>query len=141
MGYPLRTGQAALWLACSLATPATFADIPDNLHEHPVWLTLGHYHQDTLGSGFTSQADHPAFFLSESGKTSPEAELQATLEAIRQPGGGDDHARCRFPARDAWLREQLDLPNTPVRSEEHTSELQSRPHLVCRLLLEKKKHK
>src|SRR6266498_5795020 len=27
----------------------------------------------------------------------------------------------------------------PSRSEEHTSELQSRPHLVCRLLLEKKK--
>src|SRR5690554_7062382 len=31
----------------------------------------------------------------------------------------------------------LTLPAT--RSEEHTSELQSRPHLVCRLLLEKKK--
>src|SRR5690554_782110 len=32
--------------------------------------------------------------------------------------------------------------NTPTktRSEEHTSELQSRPHLVCRLLLEKKNH-
>src|SRR2546422_2417269 len=29
----------------------------------------------------------------------------------------------------------------PVRSEEHTSELQSRLHLVCRLLLEKKKKK
>src|SRR3712207_7107342 len=28
-----------------------------------------------------------------------------------------------------------------VRSEEHTSELQSRQYLVCRLLLEKKKHK
>src|SRR5690625_6726146 len=28
----------------------------------------------------------------------------------------------------------------PERSEEHTSELQSRGHLVCRLLLEKKKH-
>src|SRR5690554_7407249 len=28
-----------------------------------------------------------------------------------------------------------------VRSEEHTSELQSRPHLVCRLLLEKKNKK
>src|SRR3712207_8477528 len=27
------------------------------------------------------------------------------------------------------------------RSEEHTSELQSRPYLVCRLLLEKKKHR
>src|SRR5690554_7760515 len=41
------------------------------------------------------------------------------------------------------------LPNTDkgqvsyyrIRSEEHTSELQSRPHLVCRLLLEKKKEK
>src|SRR3989442_7654681 len=30
--------------------------------------------------------------------------------------------------------------HTRTRSEEHTSELQSRPHLVCRLLLEKKKH-
>src|SRR5690625_6599578 len=29
--------------------------------------------------------------------------------------------------------------SNPVRSEEHTSELQSRGHLVCRLLLEKKK--
>src|SRR3712207_7914553 len=28
-----------------------------------------------------------------------------------------------------------------VRSEEHTSELQSRQYLVCRLLLDKKKHK
>src|SRR5436305_5779833 len=38
---------------------------------------------------------------------------------------------------------QLTLPDDvllgiAVRSEEHTSELQSRPHLVCRLLLEKK---
>src|SRR2546422_2696385 len=35
----------------------------------------------------------------------------------------------------AHLRE----PASPRRSEEHTSELQSRLHLVCRLLLEKKK--
>src|SRR3989442_9358689 len=34
-------------------------------------------------------------------------------------------------ALEIWLSE--------IRSEEHTSELQSRPHLVCRLLLEKKK--
>src|SRR5437660_2653645 len=32
-------------------------------------------------------------------------------------------------------------PRPPDRSEEHTSELQSRGHLVCRLLLEKKKKK
>src|SRR3712207_7826339 len=33
----------------------------------------------------------------------------------------------------------LDLPIVAGRSEEHTSELQSRQYLVCRLLLEKKK--
>src|SRR5687768_17720387 len=33
------------------------------------------------------------------------------------------------------------LPTSTTRSEEHTSELQSRLHLVCRLLLEKKKKK
>src|SRR5687768_18026639 len=32
-------------------------------------------------------------------------------------------------------------PAASIRSEEHTSELQSRLHLVCRLLLEKKKKK
>src|SRR5690554_7787333 len=37
-----------------------------------------------------------------------------------------------------WMRYST-LPAS--RSEEHTSELQSRPHLVCRLLLEKKKKK
>src|SRR2546421_5784167 len=38
-------------------------------------------------------------------------------------------------------REQLATPDRPqaLRSEEHTSELQSRSDLVCRLLLEKKK--
>src|SRR5436305_11542191 len=49
-------------------------------------------------------------------------------------GGGACAARSSptcAPARDA----------RPRRSEEHTSELQSRPHLVCRLLLEKKKNR
>src|SRR5690554_7466256 len=35
----------------------------------------------------------------------------------------------------------LRIAEAGLRSEEHTSELQSRPHLVCRLLLEKKKTK
>src|SRR3989442_9310079 len=34
----------------------------------------------------------------------------------------------------------LPIQSRLARSEEHTSELQSRPHLVCRLLLEKKKN-
>src|SRR5436305_2777020 len=37
------------------------------------------------------------------------------------------------------LQEHADLLALRLRSEEHTSELQSRPQLVCRLLLEKKK--
>src|SRR5215208_8446335 len=36
---------------------------------------------------------------------------------------------------------RLRAPSHRWRSEEHTSELQSRGHLVCRLLLEKKKNK
>src|SRR5436305_10332417 len=46
----------------------------------------------------------------------------------------------RSPA--ATLRDRAILgADQLIRSEEHTSELQSRPHLVCRLLLEKKKKK
>src|SRR3989449_2191832 len=45
---------------------------------------------------------------------------------------------AREPRRGAWTFEDWVLHDTP-RSEEHTSELQSRLHLVCRLLLEKKK--
>src|SRR5205807_6359822 len=37
------------------------------------------------------------------------------------------------------LDKEHSLPGRPVRSEEHTSELQSPCNLVCRLLLEKKK--
>src|SRR3712207_7520991 len=47
----------------------------------------------------------------------------------------DGHA-----ARQLALEPRHDRPRlAPVRSEEHTSELQSRQYLVCRLLLEKKK--
>src|SRR3989449_7181722 len=50
----------------------------------------------------------------------------------------------RLTRRKLWLSALLDPVTTPTglfasRSEEHTSELQSRLHLVCRLLLEKKK--
>src|SRR2546422_7648955 len=57
------------------------------------------------------------------------------------------HPRDVLPAASVWwnrrwrhflfqFRKKLGVK----RSEEHTSELQSRLHLVCRLLLEKKKH-
>lgn len=110
MGNMLRIGPAMLWLITSLPLQAQAQAQP--LHLDPAWLTLIHYQSGQFSDGYTSQADDPAFFLSEDGKTSPKAELEATLKAIQQPGEGDDHARCRFPAREAWLREQLDLPRT-----------------------------
>src|SRR3712207_8812779 len=42
---------------------------------------------------------------------------------------------CPLRGRSRWMKRVDDS-----RSEEHTSELQSRQYLVCRLLLEKKKH-
>src|SRR6266496_6218595 len=45
----------------------------------------------------------------------------------------------RSPGHWRWSRSWCCCPGLPGRSEEHTSELQSRRDLVCRLLLEKKK--
>src|SRR3989442_11899147 len=65
------------------------------------------------------------------------------LDRIQLGGApGRDHSedqpdRDRDRARDHGAPQRH--PSLELRSEEHTSELQSRPHLVCRLLLEKKK--
>src|SRR3989442_7981794 len=59
---------------------------------------------------------------------------------ISVPGGD----RAGTPGGAPHLSDHGRRPDRPAarqRSEEHTSELQSRPHLVCRLLLEKKKNK
>src|SRR2546429_6239562 len=45
----------------------------------------------------------------------------------------------RVPRSSGASRSGSSQGSAPTRSEEHTSELQSRLHLVCRLLLEKKK--
>src|SRR5690625_6142321 len=58
----------------------------------------------------------------------------ATLTGAATLGLGKKHAALF--STDGQLTEELD---SAARSEEHTSELQSRGHLVCRLLLEKKK--
>src|SRR5690606_41600687 len=57
---------------------------------------------------------------------------------------GAARARCRHDFSARYRSFPRSLPpatedRRPVRSEEHTSELQSRENLVCRLLLEKKK--
>src|SRR3712207_8799887 len=70
-----------------------------------------------------------------------QAGIASLVEWCRNPGrpprltGEVFGAAPRDLVRAVPLKQTVDL----VRSEEHTSELQSRQYLVCRLLLEKKK--
>src|SRR3712207_8723437 len=59
--------------------------------------------------------------------------LEHRPQRLVEPDGGRTH---RHRGRRYRMRCRLTAP----RSEEHTSELQSRQYLVCRLLLEKKKN-
>src|SRR2546422_7704359 len=60
----------------------------------------------------------------------------ASMEFLRTQG-----QTVELATYDARLAQAARDLKVPLRSEEHTSELQSRLHLVCRLLLEKKKTK
>src|SRR5262245_64338982 len=66
---------------------------------------------------------------------------RAVLRRVRAHGRGQGAARHRGqPCRRAAGRHPAGAHRVVgLRSEEHTSELQSLRHLVCRLLLEKKK--
>src|SRR2546422_6864054 len=59
----------------------------------------------------------------------------STLPAVDPKSKAPDDWRTPKRPRAQWPF----CRGGPLRSEEHTSELQSRLHLVCRLLLEKKK--
>src|SRR5690554_7611524 len=64
----------------------------------------------------------------------------STMNAFAAPGNviGVHTGLFSYSQNEAQLASVL-THELAHRSEEHTSELQSRPHLVCRLLLEKKK--
>src|SRR5690349_23158639 len=65
-----------------------------------------------------------------------------TVEHIDQAAGAEHATAWNGVGPQAFLHPgQYHHIPFPVRSEEHTSELQSRRDLVCRLLLEKKKTK
>src|SRR5205809_1388937 len=57
-----------------------------------------------------------------------------------QPPETPWHRRCPGCRKRPYGDPNRRMEHACLRSEEHTSELQSRLHLVCRLLLEKKKH-
>src|SRR5438445_6151771 len=70
------------------------------------------------------------------------SELEVALIGVPFDGGTTYRPGTRFGPRHVRAQSAIIRPWNPVlylRSEEHTSELQSRQYLVCRLLLEKKK--
>src|SRR3712207_9004436 len=85
----------------------------------------------------------------------PRSTLFPYTTLFRSPGRSDDQGTGAYRARhdffvdanaagrvaavDSPLRRADRTGHDPLRSEEYTSELQSRQYLVCRLLLEKKK--
>src|SRR5690554_3022349 len=97
-----------------------------------------------LGSGYTV-ADNNTTLDAEQQTAPPGYEVPLVPES--EAGNGFFYTLPRLiDATPTILPEQSNEPIVPPtheteeqRSEEHTSELQSRPHLVCRLLLEKKK--
>src|SRR5690348_17888490 len=85
-------------------------------------------------SGRDTDAVESRLGRSLSDRAGPPARMGQRLVAGRQAVGG-------LPGSRQPRRQRLGRagPRAATRSEEHTSELQSPVHLVCRLLLEKKK--
>lgn len=93
----------------SSSTQTLFATYPDliNLENHPRWLKLVHYQGS--GKHLESIVDDTNFFLSATGKTSPQDELLATLKLALQNTEQGKHSRCKFPARLKFLENQLNI--------------------------------
>lgn len=68
-----------------------------------------------------SEVDDERFFLSPNGKSSAKDELDATIDALLNDKTFDDNSTaCRFPARRAWLKEELSITELPeVKCEKY----------------------
>lgn len=78
------------------------------LSEQHYWDLLLHYRP--VNGGRESMVDDSRFFLSKNGKTDPKTEIEATLTGFfAEPFEDNEHVRCRFVARYAWLKEQLQI--------------------------------
>src|SRR5690606_40475325 len=105
---------------------------------HPVsWslLTLPRPPRATLFPYTTLFRSHLALLLERQGGDRSRLPLYGIPFAVK-----DNIDAAGFPTTAACPAYSYDPP-ADARSEEHTSELQSRENLVCRLLLEKKKTK
>src|SRR3712207_7203758 len=69
----------------------------------------------------------------------PDVDNPLVHMVVVEPAQQDPVRHARVPMITRPVFDVMPLGNSRWRSEEHTSELQSRQYLVCRLLLEKKK--
>src|SRR5690606_41804368 len=100
--------------------------------QEPLMTTL--LFKDTRTTQIYSASLHDALPISPAGAA-------GYADAQRPRGVGTHRDRLSGAAKPAARAPGAGPPGLliPARSEEHTSELQSRENLVCRLLLEKKK--
>src|SRR3712207_8308941 len=83
---------------------------------------------------------YTTLFRSHSGRRAPAAAAGGRPGGVPDnPGGADQRDQACFSAGGERPDPVWRQGHAGARSEEHTSELQSRQYLVCRLLLEKKK--
>src|SRR3712207_7971281 len=82
---------------------------------------------------------YTTLFRSDELSGQPPTEVRPQLVRSRRAFRGDQVRDQPLAAVTVVASNHDGVTHTGVRSEEHTSELQSRQYLVCRLLLEKKK--
>jgi len=64
-----------------------------------------------------SEIDDHNYFFAQDGKINPKNELSATIKAFYEKSSNEDNSSiCRFPARYAWLKEQLRAYDFPTSS-------------------------
>src|SRR2546429_9380546 len=126
--------------AGSAGTPTLFCNFDDGASRAETGGVWTYNWPGAAGTAFDLVAPGrggPGYAARVAGKLdgASSSNLQATFKSGGSPADLSSFLGMRF-----WARGKGMPKNELRRSEEHTSELQSRLHLVCRLLLEKKKN-
>src|SRR2546430_8512728 len=139
-------------VTASQAARPQWAGLVDDLFERPLLKNARAGLRNALMSTLTGDTLYRNVFFSfadavvlwhygHTQERTGSARLDTAYDAMRRLLAGADHfLETRPPAEpDVQYFHRLRRIRQMIRSEEHTSELQSQSNLVCRLLLEKKK--
>src|SRR5690606_41468556 len=104
-------------------------------------LAASSFSSDAATLEFYSLSLHDALPILVGLGASGRAAASLCLARGAEVTGFDEHLSADAPAVVALIEQSVTMRCGELRSEEHTSELQSRENLVCRLLHEKKNTK